>query len=93
MKFFKIATCGKFFLECVSNGIFYLKMSFYPFVEVFLTKIRKNLKLEKLENMMEELSILKKTLSSFYKASLTMLEGAKYPEGSRVSSLFFPPKS
>ena len=40
-------------------------MSFYFIFEVFLVEIRKNLKLEKLENMMKKQSILKKkTLSS-----------------------------
>ena len=39
---------------------FFLQMSFHPSFEVFLAKIRKNLELEKLENMMKKQNILEK---------------------------------
>ena len=44
--------------------------------------------------MMKKQSILnKKTLSSFQKASLTMLEGAKYPSGRLVSCIYMAEKN
>ena len=58
------------------------------FLKFFWLTIRKKMKLEKSENMMKKQSVLeKKTFSSFQKASLTKLEGAKYPSGSWVSCI------
>ena len=58
LNFFKIATCD--FPECVSNGIFSWKCLSSHFLRLFLAKIRKNLKFEKLENMMKKQSFMKK---------------------------------
>ena len=41
--FFKIATCGKVFLECVSNGTSSWKMSNHLIFEVFLQKSEKKI--------------------------------------------------
>ena len=60
LKFFKIAKCGKLFLECVSNGNISLKLSFLFIYEVFWAKNKKKSTMEKLENVMKKQSILKK---------------------------------
>ena len=59
-------------------------MSFH-LIFLFLANIRKNLKLEKLENMMKKQNIKKKRYNPSKKAFLKISEGAKYPGGSRVS--------
>ena len=83
LKLFKTANCGKFFLKCVSSGIISSKCLSTLFLRFFWLKLRKYSKLEFMIN--KKCILKKKTLSSFWKASLTMLEGAKYPRGSRVS--------
>ena len=53
-------------------------MSFPPYLRGFMAKNQKILKVGKVRNYVEETEYFKKeTLSSFSKASLTMLEGAK----------------
>ena len=59
LNFFKIAKCGKFLLECVSNGFISLKCP-SAFFQVFLAKNQKNLKMEQLEIMMKKQSTSKK---------------------------------
>ena len=54
------------------------------FLRFFLAKCRKNLSLEKLENLKKQ-NISKNNAFIFVKDILTMLEGAKYLGGSRVS--------
>ena len=56
LDFSRIATCGKFFLECVSISIFSWKGLSTLLLRVFLAEVRKN---SKLENLMKE-QILKK---------------------------------
>ena len=84
LNFFKIAKCGKLFVECVSIGIISLQCLFTSIG--FLVKIKKKFKLGKLENMKTEYFV-KKTLSSFKKASLPKWDGAKYAGGSQPSCL------
>ena len=84
LKFFKIATCGNFFVECVSKGIISYKYLCILFVRFFGQK-SENFCWKKLENIMGKQSILKKTLSSFKKASLPKWEKGKYVGGSRPS--------
>ena len=65
---------------------YFLKMSFHLIFEVFLAKNQKKNKVGKIRIYDEQKRYFeKKTLSSFLKASSTMLEGAKYPGGSWVS--------
>ena len=61
LEFFKTAKCGKFFVECVSKGYYFFKMPFHLICEIFWLKIRKFLKLEKLENMIRNRVFWKKT--------------------------------
>ena len=69
----------------------FLEKSVHLNFEVLL-KNWKKLRVDKLENVMKKLSILKKkTRSSFQKALLTKLECANYPGGSRVSCLILTP--
>ena len=56
---------------------YFLKMSFYLICEVFWLKIRKFLKVEKLENLIRKQSILKKNALSFEKASSKKVGGRK----------------
>ena len=56
--------------------------------EIFLSKNQKKIKHGKIYNIAEKQKILKKVPSSFWKAPLTMLDGAKYPWGSRVVCLY-----
>ena len=62
--------------------LIFLGIVFQLICEVFWLKIRKLLKLEKLENMMKKQSILRKR-NSFKTASLPEWECAKYAGGSR----------
>ena len=67
----------------------FFRKCFPPFFEVVRLKIRKNLKLEKFETIMKKHSFFrKKALPSFWKASLTKLDGTKHPGASRVSCYF-----
>ena len=70
-----MAICGKFFIECVSNGIISWKCLFLLNCEFFWVKIR--------EYDEETKYFEKKTLSSSKKASLPKWEGGKYAGGSR----------
>ena len=63
----------------------FLEKTFHLTCEVSWLEIRKILKFEKLENMMERQNFLKKTLSSFKKAFLPKWESAKYAGSSRQS--------
>ena len=53
LNFFKIAKCGKFAVEGVSNGIFSRNYLFRP-IKVFLAKNQKNSNVEKIEKYYEE---------------------------------------
>ena len=65
LEFLKVAKCGKFAVDCVSNGMISKNGLFRPTNEVFLAKENtKLLALEKLENMKECFSE-EKTFSSF----------------------------
>ena len=54
LEIFQIRHMCQFFLECVSNGIFFLKMSFYLIFEAFFAKIRQKFKVGKLTKFYEE---------------------------------------
>ena len=66
LKFFKIATCGKFFLERVSNGIFFLENVFPLYFWGFYGKNLKKTKVGKVRQNDEESEYFEKqkTLSS-----------------------------
>ena len=65
---------------------YFLKLFSSPSLWIFLQKVRKVLNLEKLQNLTKKSYFLKKkTLSSFWKASLTKLVGANYTGASRPS--------
>ena len=75
-----------FFVEWVADVILSRKRSFHLTCEVFLAKNQKNLNLCKIRKYDEETEYFeKKTFSSFKKASLPKMEGAKYAGGSRPS--------
>ena len=57
-------------------------------VKFFARKIRKYSNLEKLENVRKKIFFEKKTFSSFWKASLTKLEGGKYSGCCRPSCYY-----
>ena len=60
LEIFETGTCGKFFLQCVSNDIFPWKCPSTLSLMFFWQKSEKNSKLEKLEIMMKKQSNLKK---------------------------------
>ena len=54
LKFFKITTCGKFFLECVSNGIFSPEDVFPLYFKGFLGNNQKRIKVGEVEKNDED---------------------------------------